>query len=72
MYLETEGHYFAGQAVSPEEGLHGVGQLHLFRKHIPQQLVEEVAGVKQRHQDSCELILKIHEVGILPQAITVP
>ncbi len=51
-YLETEGHYFAGQAVSSEESLHGVRQLHLFREHVPQQLVEEVAGVKQRHQDS--------------------
>lgn len=39
-YLETEGHYFAGQAVSSEESLHGVGQLHLFREHVPQQLVK--------------------------------
>ena len=38
-YLETEGHYFACQAVSSEESLHGVGQLHFFREHIPQQLV---------------------------------
>lgn len=34
-YLETEGHYFAGQAVSSEECLHGVGQLHLFGEHVP-------------------------------------
>lgn len=39
-YLETEGHYFAGQAVSSEESLHGVSQLHLFREHVPQQLVK--------------------------------
>lgn len=39
-YLETEGHYFAGKAVSSEESLHGVSQLHLFREHVPQQLVK--------------------------------
>lgn len=51
-YLEAESHYFAGQAVSSEECLHGVGQLHLFREHVPQQLVQQVAGVEQSHQDS--------------------
>lgn len=39
-HLETEGHYFAGEAVPSEERLHGVGQFHLFREHVPQQLVE--------------------------------
>lgn len=51
-YLETESHYFAGQTVSPEESLHGVGQLHFFGEHVPQQLVQQVAGVEQGHQDS--------------------
>lgn len=63
-YLKTEGHYLAGQAVSSEEGLHGVGQLHLFGEHVPQQLIEEVAGVEQRHQHPCELILQIKEIRV--------
>lgn len=51
-YLETESHNFAGQTVSPEECLHGVGQFHFFGEHVPQQLVQQVAGVEQGHQDS--------------------
>lgn len=58
-YLEAEGHDFAGEAVPSEESLHGVSQLHLFGEHVPQQLVEKVAGVEQGHQDSGQLILEI-------------
>lgn len=52
IYLEAEGHDLASQTVASEESLHGVSQLHLFREHIPEQLVEQVPGVKQRHQHS--------------------
>lgn len=56
-YLETEGHDFTGQAVASEESLHGVSQLHLLGEHVPQQLVQEVARVKQSDQHPRQLIL---------------
>lgn len=59
IYLEAEGHDFASETVASKERLHGVSKLHLFRKHIPEQLVEQVPGVKERHQHPCQLILQI-------------
>lgn len=57
-YLETEGHDFTGQTVASEESLHGVSQLYLLGEHIPQQLIQQVARVKQCHQHTGQLVLK--------------
>lgn len=57
VYLEAEGHDLAGQTVSSEQSLHGVRQLHLLGEHVPQQLVQEVARVKQSDQHPRQLIL---------------
>ena len=57
-YLETEGHDFTGQAVASEQSLHRVSQLYLLGEHVPQQLIQQVAGVKQRHQHTGQLVLK--------------
>lgn len=58
LYLETEGHDFTGQAVASEQSLHGVSQLHLLGEHVPQQLIQQVARVKQCHQHTGQLVLK--------------
>lgn len=55
--LKTKGHDFTGQAVPSEECLHGVGQLDLLRKHVPQKLVEEVSRVEQGDQNTRQLVL---------------
>lgn len=58
IYLKAEGHDLASQTVASEERLHGVSQLHLFREHIPEKLVEQVPGVEQRHQHPSQLVLQ--------------
>lgn len=63
IYLEAESHDLASQTVSSEESLHGVSQLHLFGEHIPEQLVKQVSGVEQRHQNPGQLILQMTQAN---------
>lgn len=64
IHLKAEGHYFAGQAVAPKKGLHGVGQFHFFGEHVPQELVEQVTRVKQCYEHSGELILGTQDMDM--------
>lgn len=65
IYFETEGHDFTSETVSSEECLHAVCYLHLLTEHVPQQLIEQVLRIKQRHKHTSQLILTIiiHELS---------
>jgi hypothetical protein len=56
--LEAVRHDFACQAVASEESLHAVSNFHFFGKHVPQQLIQEVFGIKQIYKNSSQLILQ--------------